>query len=91
MCKCPNSLSYISRFRRFKVKQDRQIIALAKFFSDGFENRLVLSEPTEYEYRFSRDSVNDTADFLVVKEQVDELGYFNIIYCKCRFTRFSND
>src|SRR5208283_5686741 len=66
--------------RLLEIEQDRQIIALAELVSNRVENHFSLRrEAAENEHHFGSDGVNDTADFLVIQKQVDELRHFQIV------------
>jgi hypothetical protein len=50
-----------------------------------------LGEPSEKQHSFFADSVNDITDLLVVKNQIDELGDFDIVNSDLGFVSGGDD
>ena len=64
-----------------EVEQDRDVVTLAEFLTYRVKHRLtVIRESAEDQHHLGCDCVDDAADFLVVEEEVDELGDFEIVH-----------
>jgi hypothetical protein len=53
---------------------------LSQLIADGIDNGFsLLGKPAENQHSFGCNCVDDVANLLVVKEQVDELGNFDVV------------
>ena len=80
MSQCGNGLRQIPARRFIEVKQHWQVVALAKFLSNGIGDSFAfLCETAQDEHHFRCDGVDHVPDLFVVQKQVDELRDFKII------------
>jgi hypothetical protein len=69
-----NRSSEILAGRLVEVEQDREVVALPQFLSQGIEHRLALRrEAAEDQHGLGGDGVDGIADLLIVEKQVDKL------------------
>ena len=63
-----------------EVEQDRQVLVLAEFVTEGIKNCFALRrEAAKDQDSFFTDGVDNVADFLIVKQEVDELSDLDVI------------
>jgi hypothetical protein len=68
------------------------VFRLSKLIADGIQNRFsLLGKPAENQHCFGRNCVDYLANLLVVKEQIDELGNFDVVDSDSYFTTRSYD
>src|SRR5262249_14769179 len=78
--------------RSAEVEDDGSAIALSQFISEGIEDRFALRrESAKDQHDLGGDSVDHTADVLVVQQQVNELRDLDVISGDIRFTLSSYD
>jgi hypothetical protein len=76
-----NRFGYVPVGWLLEIEKHRQVVPFAEFISDCIEHGLTLCrKAAKNEDYLGSDCVDDAADFLILQEQVDELGGdFNII------------
>jgi hypothetical protein len=76
----PHRLGEVLRLWLVEVEHDGQIAAIAKFLAQSFQHHNpALGEAAEQRHSLVADRVDHSADFLVVKKEVDELGDLKVI------------
>src|SRR6516225_6122240 len=75
-----------------EVKQDWQQITIAQFITQRVEDCLTLiREATENQHHLGSNGVDHVTDFLVMKQEVDELRDLNVIDGNLRLCIFCDD
>ena len=89
--KRPDRLGKIALLWSLEVKHHRDEIATPQLGSEEVENCLsVIGEPAQQQNALLADRIDHRAYLLVVEEQVDELGHFDVVNRNCMLLRSGN-
>src|SRR5215217_3863403 len=79
--KCLHRPGDILANRGIEVEDDRDEIPAAQFLPNGIQYRFTLrSEAAQNEDDLRSDGVNDITDFLIVKQQINELSDLKVVH-----------